>query len=311
MLLVAVLLLISLFSLNYTQAQNFNFQAEPPSINIHIPYNKHKDVTSYGLQFISNKNITGIKAHFSDLEPEDKSNLRIARNVLSISPVTFNTTAGQMTDIDVLLNLPKNTTGTYHGTVMFSYPGGQLARNPINIFVGNSDLLITVVGLILVAVGVFMAFIVKLFKLQFQARDLALEAVYKALSELLNAKDEKRMDGNYDAASQRMDSGYKLLSRGYFDEARTEYEAASTQYKNAKIPAAGYKPPKGMGFAQQSADEIVIRAAQASGKGIRKSFSKGSSLIYVLVGILLIVTIAQVWVTVLPNIYTIGGSAIW
>ena len=68
-------------------------------------------------------------------------------------------------------------------------------------------------------------------------------------------KDEKRMDGNYDAASKRMDSGYKLLSRGYFDEATADYEGASSQYKNAKLPDPSYEPPKGEGFAQQSSDE--------------------------------------------------------
>ena len=143
---------------------------ELSEFNIHIPYNKAKDVTTYGLQFNSIKNITGIKAHFSDLEPEDKGNLRIARNALSINPLTFNTTAGQLTDVDILLNLPKNTTGTYHGTVTFSYPGGQLVR-PLNIFLRPSDPFVLAIGLTFVALGVFIAFIVKLFKLQFQARD--------------------------------------------------------------------------------------------------------------------------------------------
>ena len=57
--------------------------------------------------------------------------------------------------------------------------------------------------------------------------------------------------------------------------------------------------------------KIVIGVAEASGKGIRKSFSKGRRLIYVLVGILLVVTIAQSWVGVLPNLVNIGGTGLW
>jgi hypothetical protein len=71
-------------------------------------------------------------------------------------------------------------------------------------------------GLLFVALGVVAAFV----ELNLQARDSAVEAVFKAMTEFSKAKVEKRMDAASDNASNQMDVGFTILSKGYFDEAK-------------------------------------------------------------------------------------------
>ena len=144
----------------------------PSEIKIDIPYNKAKDLSSWALQLTSNQSIRNISTHFSDLEPDDKTNLPISRKVLSIQPNIFNLTAHQLTEADILTKLP-NVTGTYRGMISFWYPGGNLGEHPIQISIRSVDQNLIYIGLVIVALGVIAAFVVKLFKLNLQARDSA------------------------------------------------------------------------------------------------------------------------------------------
>ena len=311
--LILTILFVAIFSCSSIFGKNSTtptLEVTPSEININIPYNKAKELSSWGLQTTSNQSIENVSAHFSDLEPDDITKLRLPRTVFSMQPSPFNISPNQLTEVDILTELP-NVTGTYRGTLSFWYPEGKIAEYPLRLSIGSPDHNIVYFGLLFVALGVIAAFVVKLFKLNLQARDSAVEAVFKAMTEFSKAKDEKRMDATYDNASNRMDVGFTILSKGYFDESKKWFDDTANVFKSATNDP-NYTPPAGVALGEiLTADQILEKTDKASSRALGKGFRQGGIVIYTVVGILLFAVIAGVWSTILPNLLSVAGTFLW
>src|SRR5512145_1765299 len=146
----------------------------PPGVEIRVTDTHVGRPIQRTLQIVSNNsNMTDIKAQFSDLQSDDLGKLWVPRTALDINPNKFSVTPGQITELDLLINLP-NQTGNYNGTMKLSSPDGILKSIPVKLTIVENFPLIF---LILAAIGICTAFIVKYMKLRVQERDSALNSL--------------------------------------------------------------------------------------------------------------------------------------
>src|SRR5687768_7199499 len=170
----------------------------PFPINIKVP--AYTVIPPYGLQVTAVKNITNIKAQFSDLIPDGANSLWIPRNKITTNPETFNVTAGHLTDVDLLINAG-NVTGSYHGTMTLSYPGGiSQFQIILNVF---EDLSLYIYTIIVLGLGVFTSFFVKLIRIQNDARQDALDTFNESRNEMVKANEEKRLSTEFDSGARK------------------------------------------------------------------------------------------------------------
>lgn len=276
---------------------------EPFPIDIKVP--AHTAIPPFNLQIFSKKNITNVETHFSGLMSDKPNNVWIPKYRIVANPKSFDVVEGKIIEMAVILNT-SNITGSYHGIMTFSYPGG-ISQYPIavNIF---EDVILYVYLIVVLALGVLAAFFVRLIRVQNELRQDALNAFNDSRKEMIDAQESNRLDTKFDTGISKVVEGLHLLELGFFTDAKETFDAATHSFKSSKkiktteseIPTSNYEIP--------TESKILTIAHRISGSGLTKSLKQDNAILYLITSILLFVGIIQVWITILPKLLPLVNS---
>lgn len=255
------------------------------------------------LQITSNNtNITEIMVQFSDLQSDDISKTWVHRTALNIKPNNFSIAADQITELDVLINLP-NQTGIYNGTMKLSSADGLLKTIPIRVVIVEN---FPIIFLIIAAVGVCTAFIVKYMKLRMHERDSALSSLDKLEDDETKARLEDRLDQRFIEGVDEAVRGLKYLKKGEYSQAGRIFDVAAEYFRSAtkeQAPGLQKQLPK------KTIISDLVDEARAE-KGLRSSFRKSDNLLFLLSSVILGVVIIQTWIQIYPQLMSLANTGL-
>ena len=282
---------------------NDQLHIEPFPIDIKIP--AHTMIPPFGLQITSKKNITNVETHFSDLIADKANSLWIPRNKIVMNPRAFDVVEGKITDVSLLLNI-SNYTGSYHGSMTLSYPGGiSRYQITVNIF---EDALLYLYIVIVLGLGVLTAFFVRLIRIQNESRQDALDSFNESRSEMVDAHTNDRLSTEFDSGISKFFQGLQMLEQGFFVNAKESFEAAAQLFKSAKkIPSVESEIQK-PNYEIPAESKILAVARNISGKGLTRSLRQDNAILYLVTSILLFIGIIELWFTILPKLLPLSNS---
>jgi len=275
-----------------------------PEINIRVEDRQVSRLPPFALRVASNESVENVKADFSDLHTNEEGKLWIARSSLRLSPPIFNLSRGQISNLDLVLDLP-NQTGTYTGIMTLSSNSSLLKDVPIHLSIYSN---IPYVSLILVALGAIASFIVKFVKLRMDDRNAALSSLDRAEEAARIAGLEDRLGRHYVEGDGQWERAFTYLDRGEYDRAKKFFDAAEESYRKSK------GEPGNIPFQRQlltNAERILQTDNARTEKGILSSLRRSDNLFWLIVSVILAIGIMQTWTQIYSQLIVLSGTPLW
>jgi hypothetical protein len=282
----------------------------PSAINISVIGFPNMKLPQTNLQVTSKENINEIQVHPSDLQPHSPGKFWIPRHLVNVTPNKFGINASRIIDLDVSFNFT-NISGTYTGNLtLASVNGIKVVPIEINI---NENFPLFIFGILSLGIGIGLAFTVKMIRVSNTGRLDALDSLIECKNEMYKARLERRIDPQFDSGVNDLFSGMELLGKGFFSDAKNDFDSSKEAFKSAKKDDGSIKwsPETVLNDELPTEDKLIISAHAISGRGLRNSLKPDSGLIYFVGGVILFVAILQVWSTVLPKLLPLLDSPFW
>ncbi|MGB8936474.1 MAG: hypothetical protein WCC17_15380 [Candidatus Nitrosopolaris sp.] len=253
------------------------------------------------------QNVANLKGYFTDLETDEAGKIWISRNSIELVPNTFNLTAFQEREVNILLNIPGHT-GLYQGSLILQGEGVKITV-PIKIKIYEY---IPWPALGFVALGMVAAFFFRFIKIGIEFRTSALEALEKAENAARRAKSEGRTFGFFgDGDSEWLDAKIHF-DNGHYRLAKRRFNRAIEYYDVSSATPSVVQGDIAIQRQQLTTEQISnlgdhARTARITGLGL-KDFD---SIVFIVSSAVLGILIMQVWTQIYAELSASNISGLW